>query len=149
MTDPQPARDASSSDVVLRNERSAINAAIEDLVARVQTQHPSPEVAFAVRLALEEALSNAYRHGNAEDPTKSITLRYELDARRLVVEIEDEGTGFQPEAVPDPTATENLERPSGRGIMLIRSYMADVRYNERGNCLRMVYEFPEIDGDGA
>jgi serine/threonine-protein kinase RsbW len=92
---------------------------------------------FAVRLALEEALVNAVKHGNQGDPGKEVRVRYHLTAERLLVEIEDEGAGFDPADVPDPLEPENLERTCGRGLLLMRTYMSWVKYNDRGNCVTM------------
>ncbi len=88
---------------------------------------------FAVRLALEEALVNAVKHGHKHDPRKRATFRYEVTAERVVLEVEDEGPGFDPGRVPDPLAEENREKPSGRGLFLMRAYMTSVTYNDRGN----------------
>ncbi|MFP4354990.1 MAG: ATP-binding protein [Phycisphaerae bacterium] len=93
---------------------------------------------FAIRLAMEEALNNAIRHGNAGDPSKKVEVEYEVSPEKVMIQITDEGVGFIPEKVPDPTADENLEKPSGRGIMLIHAYMDEVEYLKRGNCVRMV-----------
>jgi serine/threonine-protein kinase RsbW len=62
-----------------------------------------------------------------------VQLRYYVDPDRIVFMVRDEGCGFRPADVPDPTADENLERPSGRGLMLMQSYMTKVRYSETGN----------------
>jgi len=91
------------------------------------------DAVFAVKLALEEAFTNAIKHGNREDPEKLITVRFFVDAERAVVMVRDEGQGFRPREVPDPTTDENLERPDGRGLMLMQCYMNAVRYNRRGN----------------
>jgi len=91
------------------------------------------EVLFAVRLALEEAVVNAIRHGNKLDPEKKIFVSYLVEDARLTVSVEDEGPGFDLDSVPDPTAEENLEADHGRGILLMRVYMDEVVYNERGN----------------
>lgn len=88
---------------------------------------------FAVDLALEEAVVNALRHGNRSDPAKAVTVFVRIDEDQVVVEVEDEGDGFDPAAVPDPRALLNLERPSGRGLLLMRHYMSWVRFNQRGN----------------
>ncbi len=88
---------------------------------------------FSIRLALEEALVNAIKHGNQMDRTKKVQVSYRLSAERFDVSISDEGEGFDPNDVPDPTAIENLERPCGRGLMLMRHYMSEVQYNARGN----------------
>ncbi len=98
-----------------------------------------PEQAlFAVKLSLEEALVNAIKHGNRSDPAKSITIRYDVSPARAIVTIADQGSGFCPAGVPDCTAEENLSRPSGRGIMLMRAYMDQVHFSRRGNMVRMI-----------
>jgi serine/threonine-protein kinase RsbW len=90
---------------------------------------------FGVRLAIEEALVNAIKHGNRMDPSKTVRITCQVAAHKIRIEIEDQGEGFQPEEVPDPTADENLERPCGRGIMLMRAFMSSIAYNESGNCV--------------
>jgi serine/threonine-protein kinase RsbW len=92
---------------------------------------------FGVRLALEEALVNAIKHGNRGDPTKEARLRFHANPEFVLLEVEDDGAGFDPSLVPDPLAPENLERPSGRGLFLIRQYMTWMEHNERGNCITM------------
>jgi serine/threonine-protein kinase RsbW len=92
---------------------------------------------FAIKLALEEAVVNAIKHGNQMDRGKRVRIAYRVHAERFDALIADEGAGFDPNEVPDPTAPENLERPCGRGLMLIRHYMTEVTYNDRGNLVRM------------
>jgi serine/threonine-protein kinase RsbW len=91
--------------------------------------------AFAVHLALEEAIVNAHRHGHRGDWSPPIAARYRVGAGGLVAQVEDQGVGFDPDQVPDPLAPENLERPSGRGLLLMRAYMKGVCHNEGGNCV--------------
>jgi len=93
---------------------------------------------FAVRLALEEGLINAVKHGNQMDESKFVYLEYEITDEGVELILSDEGPGFNPCVVPDPTADENLEKPSGRGIMLMRSFMDVVEYLEDGKKVRMV-----------
>jgi serine/threonine-protein kinase RsbW len=92
---------------------------------------------FAVRLALEEALVNAIKHGNQMDEAKKVRIAYTVTAERFDITIIDEGPGFDPADVPDPTDPENLERPCGRGLMLMRHYMSEVNYHGRGNSVAM------------
>ncbi len=93
---------------------------------------------FALRLALEEALNNAIQHGNAGDPTKQVRIEYTVEHDRTVITVCDDGPGFRPETLPDPTCEENLQRPGGRGVMLIKAYMTSVSFNKRGNCITFV-----------
>lgn len=88
---------------------------------------------FGIRLALEEALVNAFKHGHRGDTSKTVRIRYQASMAQFVVEIEDQGPGFIPARVPDPLRPENLERPCGRGVFLMEHYMTWVRYNDRGN----------------
>jgi serine/threonine-protein kinase RsbW len=92
---------------------------------------------FGIRLAVEEALVNAIKHGNQMDPSRKVRVAFQVSQEKFEVLIADEGTGFDPCDVPDPTAPENLERPCGRGIMLMRHYMTTVAYNQRGNMVSM------------
>jgi serine/threonine-protein kinase RsbW len=89
-----------------------------------------------LQLALEEGLANAVKHGNQLNPAKQVKVECQLlDDCMIRVTIEDEGAGFNPEEVPDPTDFANLDKPSGRGIVLMRAFMDEVLYNDRGNQL--------------
>ena len=98
--------------------------------------------AFAIRLALEEAIVNGFRHGNRNDPNKVVFFRARIDDKAASFEIEDQGPGFDPKAIPDPTDQFNIEMPSGRGVMLIKAYMTEVDYVKPGNKLRMALVKP-------
>lgn len=87
---------------------------------------------FAIKLALEEALTNAVKHGNAGDPTKEVTVRYAVTPDKVVIIVRDEGGGFIPDDIPDPTTAERLPLPQGRGIMLMRAYMDEVVFRDHG-----------------
>jgi serine/threonine-protein kinase RsbW len=93
---------------------------------------------FATRLALEEALVNAIKHGNQLDPAKKVIVEARVTANRVEIEIEDQGPGFDRSSVPDPTADENLCKCSGRGILLIEAYMNQVSWSHGGRRVRMV-----------
>jgi serine/threonine-protein kinase RsbW len=92
---------------------------------------------FAIRLALEEALVNAIKHGNQLDPGKWVHVSYRVTPERFDVRIVDEGPGFNPEDVPDPTLPENIEKGCGRGVFLIREFMTEVSYHPPGNVVTM------------
>lgn len=95
---------------------------------------------FAIRLALDEALVNAYKHGNGEDPARTIRVRFITRDEELEFEIEDEGPGFEAHALDDPRTGEGLHRTSGRGIFLIHQFMSSIRFNECGNRITFTYE---------
>lgn len=103
---------------------------------------------LAARIGLEEALVNAVKHGNREDPAKCVRLGYQVTAEELVAEVVDEGPGFCPELLPDPFLPENLHRPCGRGVFLMRAYMTWVHFNTKGNGVTLskrhrAFESPE------
>lgn len=126
--------------LVFPSKLSEVPAAQQAIVDAAQAAGFAEQSLFAIRLVMDEALTNAVRHGNGSDPTKNVTVEFSADATKLTVSIEDEGPGFKPEELPDPTAVENLCRPHGRGVMLMRAYMTDVSYNDRGNRVTLVKE---------
>ncbi len=112
--------------------------ALQTVLADVAANGFRKDAVFAIHLALDEALSNAVRHGNRGDPTKKVTVDYTITDQAFEVTVSDEGGGFRPDSVPDPTEDANLERPSGRGLMLIKAYMTHVEFNKAGNHVRLV-----------
>lgn len=114
------------------------HAVQERIIALLERMNFSAKDVFGVRLALEEALVNAIKHGNGSDPNKQVHILCEVDEIEARIEIEDEGPGFDPGDVPDPTDEENLEKPGGRGIMLMRAFMSEVDYVGNGNRVRLV-----------
>ena len=127
------------------NKRLVIPSRLSDaaevqktIAADVEAAGYSENAQFAIRLALEEALSNAVRHGNCGDESKEVIVEYSVDDEQFEIVIQDEGCGFVPDELPDPTALENLDRPCGRGVMLMRAYMTLVEFNPDGNRVHMI-----------
>lgn len=131
MSDPQ------QFEVVIPSDTAAGQAVQERIVRMLEEMNFSPRDVFSVRLALEEALVNAIKHGNRMDPDKSVRIFCHVDREKIRLEIEDQGPGFDPGDVPDPTCEENLEKPCGRGIMLMRAFMNFVEYSDTGNCVTL------------
>jgi serine/threonine-protein kinase RsbW len=118
-----------------------------DIMSLAETcQYSEPEL-FAIRLAVEEALVNAIKHGNGSDPAKKVRINYDINPEQILIRIEDEGEGFDPAGVPDPTDPEFLERPCGRGLMLIRHYMSCVEWSNCGRCIEMLKRRGEVNDD--
>jgi serine/threonine-protein kinase RsbW len=109
----------------------------DQIESQLKQHHFEDREIFSIRLALEEALVNAIKHGNQMDRSKKVHIRCDITSDRFDVAIVDEGPGFNPEDVPDPLWEENLERPCGRGLFLIRHYMTDVTYHPPGNRVTM------------
>jgi len=114
---------------------------VQEKIVRMMERfsYPSRDV-FAVRLSFEEGLANAIKHGNLLDESKLVRVTCRIDASRLRIQIQDQGAGFEPDAVPDPTQEEFIERPTGRGLLLIRAYMDHCEFIDRGRCLIMERE---------
>ena len=94
---------------------------------------------FSIRLAMEEAMSNAMTHGNGGDSSKRIRVEMEISNGQFTASVTDEGPGYDPVHVPDPTADENLSIASGRGLALIRAFMTEVSLVPPGNRIQMLY----------
>jgi serine/threonine-protein kinase RsbW len=88
---------------------------------------------FGVRLSLDEAITNGLKHGNRNQPGRTVEVTWRVDAEAVLATVEDEGAGFDPLGVADPYSTEGLKRLSGRGVLLMRYFLSWLRYNERGN----------------
>ncbi len=128
--------------LTLRDTRDEVEVAFTEFFDTLRELGYEESSVFAIRLALEEAVNNGFRHGNKNDPSKVVFLSWTATADSIELEVQDQGEGFDPGAVPDPTAEENLEIPSGRGLMLMRAYMSDVNYVDPGNRVRMVFVKP-------
>jgi len=84
---------------------------------------------YWVVTALREALANAVRHGNHLLPERKVHVDLSVDAEAVTIRVEDEGEGFDPSQIPDPTVPENLLRPSGRGIFYMQQFMNRVQFS--------------------
>jgi serine/threonine-protein kinase RsbW len=134
------------TDVTIPSDPAEARRVQEEIEQLLQTRSAHDHDIFSIRLALEEALVNAIKHGNQMDRAKKVFISYRFLNDRFEVLIADEGPGFDPTDVPDPTAVENLERPCGRGLMLMRHYMSEVNYNQRGNTVSMKKLFRASNG---
>ena len=117
------------------NESAAV---LQDILRDIRANGFDEDAIFAIRLALDEALSNAVRHGNCGDIHKQVVVEYTMGNEAFKVTVADEGHGFVPDQIPDPTRQENLERPCGRGVMLMKTYMSHVSFNKLGNQVTLV-----------
>ncbi len=86
-----------------------------------------------MKITLTELLVNAILHGNGKDFSKKVIMGHVIDKKKTVVSILDEGEGFDPNSIPDPTLPENLVKDCGRGLFIVRHYVDKVEYNEKGN----------------
>lgn len=140
---------ATDGKLILESRLCELAKAEEPILRALQKQGFTEKDRFAVRLAMEEALANAVKHGNCGDPCKSVTVKFHVGPRTVRITIEDEGCGFKPAGVPDPTCDENLQKPCGRGVMLMRVYMNEVKYNAAGNKITLVKRRTPTTGRAA
>ncbi len=131
--------DASPTRLTLHHDRAQIDDAQHRLADSLRQAGYGETACFAVRLAVEEALANAFNHGHADAPDEPVVFSFHVNADRVEIEVEDQGPGYCPDEVPDPTVDENLESLSGRGLVLMRAYMTQVDVIPPGNRVRMVY----------
>ncbi len=132
--DPGP---KNAADLIIPSDPAEARRVQDEIEQLLLDARFSERDVFCIKLALEEALVNAIKHGNQMDRTKKVHVVYHVRPERFDIRITDEGGGFDPEDVPDPTAFENLERPCGRGLMLMRHYMTEVAFTGRGNSVQM------------
>lgn len=125
-------------EIVIPSDTAAGQPVQDRIVQHLEALNYDDRDVFGIRLAIEEALVNAIKHGNRMDPNKTVRVACRVCQQKIRIEVEDQGEGFKPADVPDPTADENLERPCGRGIMLMRAFMTSIEYNDLGNRVILV-----------
>jgi serine/threonine-protein kinase RsbW len=130
--------------VVIQSSHDLVHQLCKSILDEVKGSHFSSNDIFGIHLALEEAMMNAVKHGNKQDPLKKIRVEYSITPEMFDISIVDEGCGFAPTEVPDPRCGENLYKPAGRGLLLMKAYMDCVEYNEAGNRVHMVKYKEEI-----
>jgi len=135
----QPPHEAAAwrRSISLPSERGASRLVTEDLLEQLGAHGWDQADIFSIHLAAEEAIVNAIVHGNKLDPHKQVLVDCLVSPDMVRVEITDEGPGFDPAKLPDCTSEERLEVPSGRGVMLMRTFMTRIEYNEKGNRVLM------------
>ena len=107
--------------------------AMTDRICQALAECPlSDKDRFHLKLVVHEALTNAAEHGNHSDPTKHVTVACRCGPDQVTLVVDDEGEGFDPSTLPDPTAGENLLKESGRGVFLIRAYADECRFENGG-----------------
>lgn len=139
---PQDAPGPDAELLVLTDAVEGFRLAERRVMDALARHHYAEASKFAVRLALEEAVVNAFKHGSRGIPNPRVEFRYNVGDREVTLQVTDPGPGFKPDTLPDPTAPENIERPGGRGVMLMKAFMSRIEYNDQGNQITMVYTRP-------
>jgi len=117
------------------SDMGTAHSLIEEVMKRVRADHWNDKDLFAIELVLEEALTNAVKHGNHLDPAKNVRFGFKLGEGTFYARIEDEGSGFDPDALADPREPANQMSVSGRGVLLVRHFATRVQWNDRGTVI--------------
>ena len=131
-------KDTWEIDRTIPSEADAAIALITEMIDQLRDKNWDEQDVFSIHLALEEALMNAIKHGNQRDVSKKVEVRGTVSKSQFEITVKDEGKGFVRSEVPNPTDESNLEKTSGRGLMLMEFYMSEVNYNETGNQIHML-----------
>ena len=125
-------------DVVINSDSTdAVRPLLDEILNTLMNNGWENKLVFGVHLSMEEALVNAVKHGNKYDPAKKVHVLVGISPHLFRAEIADEGDGFDPDKLPDPTDPDYLDKPNGRGVMLMRNFMTKVEYNPKGNAVFM------------
>jgi serine/threonine-protein kinase RsbW len=108
---------------------------LDELLHELEARHWTLRDRFCIQLAVHEALINAIVHGNRGNREKNVHVTAQISSKKFRVEITDQGPGFDPQKLPDPTDCEHIECPGGRGVLLMRAFMSRVSYPPPGNCV--------------
>jgi serine/threonine-protein kinase RsbW len=101
--------------------------------------HLNDDIYGNIMIAVTEAVNNAIRHGNKSESTKNVTLILTLENGLIKFKVEDEGAGFDFHNLPDPTSPENIEKPGGRGIFLMKHLSDEVNFKESGKVVELSF----------
>jgi serine/threonine-protein kinase RsbW len=129
-----------TTELELESRIESIARAAEVAAQVVRRLGLGDEAAYGVDMAVREAVTNAVLHGNRQDETKRVEVKFHGSPEMLEITVRDRGAGFDPSTVPDPTDPQNLMKASGRGILFMHTFMDDVEYSrhpEGGTVVRM------------
>lgn len=125
--------------LVIPSKAESINT-VERLIDDLRTEFDIHEDVYGNMLvAVTEAVNNAILHGNQSDPAKEVSVNYTITEDKISFTIKDEGAGFDYYNLPDPTAPENLEKPCGRGIFLMKNLADQLIFSEEGKVVELYF----------
>ena len=133
---PEPPDDRERYRVVLPTDVSQVGELVDVVVdCCFGGTEASSRARFRLCTVVAEAVANAMLYGNENDPSRRVTVEIELHDDRVIISVSDEGEGFDPQALPDPTAPDAIELTTGRGLYMIHSLADHVAFNDRGNTI--------------
>lgn len=131
---------ASEKTITFKSEIENIHLA-EQLIDDVCTNHSIKEEFFGeILISLTEAVNNAIVHGNRLDPSKMVSVHFHEDGKNMFFTVEDEGPGFDYQNLPDPTSPENIEKPHGRGVFLMRQLADTCDFEDGGKVVKLSFD---------
>ncbi len=111
---------------------------VEPFVRKIRSSYPlSDDQYFDILLVLTEAVNNSILHGNGADPHKNVSVKFAVSNRQYRFTITDEGKGFNPEEIPDPTTPDRINTPCGRGVFLMKKLSDSIRYSNKGRTVNI------------
>lgn len=125
----------------IANDSHLLKEVSKSLLSHLREMGVEEDIIFDIHVGFEEALRNAMIHGNKSNPGKQVSVEAEIKKDAVVITVEDEGDGFDPSGLPDPTLQENLLKEGGRGVYLMKHLMDEVRYENGGRRVVMVKYF--------
>jgi serine/threonine-protein kinase RsbW len=133
--------DSDNQQLVLNSSLESIDI-VESLISKVKEEHSISEEHYAgIWIAVNEAITNAIKHGNKYDPEKKVCLTVETREKRYICfTVRDEGCGFDPASLPDPTSPDCIAEPNGRGVYLINKLADTVTFSNNGTILEMCFD---------
>ena len=127
----------------LPNDLHCIEETVDFVVSRCTTcEEVARKLQLNFRVSLTEALSNAMIYGNGSDPSKRVRVEVFLHGDSVTARVTDEGVGFDPREIPDPTGPVRRLKETGRGLFLMRELMDEVRFNASGNSVTLILHLP-------
>lgn len=133
-----------TTELTLPSRIEAVNEAAAAVARILEHLGAHEQLVFGIDMALREAVTNAVVHGNKQDESKQVRVAIKGSPEGIEISVHDEGTGFNPTEVPDPTAAENIMKTSGRGIFFMRNFVDEVEWRirpEGGTTVRMIKRF--------
>jgi len=133
-----------TTELTLPSRIEAVNEAAGAVARILGDLAVSDQLMFGIDMAIREAVTNAVVHGNKQDEAKQVRVDIRIQPEEIEIQVHDEGGGFNPGEVPDPTAAENIMKTSGRGIFFMRNFVDEVEWLNPpggGTTVKMIKRF--------
>lgn len=115
-------------------------AKVEKIIEELKELYRIPEDIYGnILVSITEGVNNAIRHGNKLDQSKQVDFSFEFNEKEFTFKIQDKGVGFNPDSIPDPTLPENIDKPDGRGIFIMKNLSDEVKFEDEGRRVEMTF----------